>query len=81
MYHTLLIQFLIPVRIYINAYAGGKVVYINCGGDRTCAITDCGDLFTWGICNEMVSIALINYHRHLYFLYLLLGIEHILPST
>lgn len=75
MYHTLLIKFLIPVRIYINAYAGGKVVYINCGGDRTCAITDCGDLFTWGICNEMVSIALINYHRHLYFLYFLLGID------
>ena len=28
--------------------AGGRAVYVSATGDRTCVVTDCGDLFTWG---------------------------------
>jgi alpha-tubulin suppressor-like RCC1 family protein len=39
---------------------GGKVVSISVSGNRTCAITELGDLFTWGATNDKVKTLILS---------------------
>ena len=46
-----------------GSYRGGRVVAVSAAGNRTCAVTEVGDLYTWGATDSKVIKASVPFIR------------------